>query len=204
MKSRRNLKAWLVISVFVVAASGRIAPGAVIYVDADATPGGDGTSWANAYKYLQDALATTGFGDVIWVAEGSYRPDQDAASPLGTNDRNATFKLTNDDALYGGFAGTETSPNQRNWQTNETILTGDIGTLGDNSDNSYHVVTAGMTWEAPILDGFTITGGNADEVLDNDGGGMYIECGVYFPCSQKLHVSRELGGKVGRRNVQQN
>ena len=32
------------------------AAGNVIYVNINAAPGGDGATWATAYKYLQDAL----------------------------------------------------------------------------------------------------------------------------------------------------
>ena len=39
-----------------------IAGGAVLYVDAD-SPGGDGSSWAMAFKYLQDALAAADGND---------------------------------------------------------------------------------------------------------------------------------------------
>ena len=42
--------------------------------------------------------------------------------------------------VYGGFAGTETLLSERNPAANITILSGDIGTLGDPSDNCYHVV----------------------------------------------------------------
>ena len=63
---------------------------AVIYVDADASAGGDGASWATAYRYLSDAL---GFSNEIWVAEGTYYPDQSAANPAGTGLRTDTFVL---------------------------------------------------------------------------------------------------------------
>ena len=44
-----------------------------IYVDGNASAGGDGSSWASAHKYLQDALAGVASGDEIWVAEGMFR-----------------------------------------------------------------------------------------------------------------------------------
>ena len=71
--------------------------------------------------------------------------------------------------IYGGFAGTETSVDDRTdfrvGGANETILSGDIGTSGDNSDNCYNVVylpgNIGLTRD-DLLDGVTITGGNAN------------------------------------------
>jgi uncharacterized repeat protein (TIGR02543 family) len=98
---------------------------------------------------------------------GTYKPT------TGT-DRTATFQLKSGVEVYGGFAGTETALTQRNPVTNVTTLSGDIGTSGNNSDNSYHVVTAyGIT--GAILDGFTISGGNANDTVapNNKGGGMY-------------------------------
>jgi hypothetical protein len=76
--------------------------------------------------------------------------------------RTATFQMKSGVALYGGFSGTETARNQRDWAANVTILSGDIGAEGDNSDNSYHVVTANNTDASAVLDGFTISGGNAN------------------------------------------
>jgi hypothetical protein len=135
----------------------------IIYVDADATTGdNNGSSWEDAYTDLQTALANANDGDDIWVAAGTYTP--------GTA-RTDSFDLVDGVALYGGFAGNEISRDQRNWVLNETILSGEIGTDG----NSYHVVTSTST-NAAILDGVTITGGNADgsSTGGNDrGGGIY-------------------------------
>jgi len=83
-------------------------------------------------------------------------------SPPLIRDRTTTFSMKSGVALYGGFDGTETSRNQRDWETNITTLSGDIGVAGDNSDNSYHVVTGSGVDETATLDGFTITGGNAN------------------------------------------
>jgi len=62
-------------------------------VDDNASANGDGTSWASAHKYLQDALASAEYGDEIWVAEGTYKPDQGAGKTAG--DRESPFLLVN-------------------------------------------------------------------------------------------------------------
>ncbi len=149
---------------------GALAQGDIIYVDADALAGGGGTSWSDAYTDLQDALDRAGLGWQIWVAEGTYKPTD------GT-DRTASFQMVNGVGIYGGFVGTEESLDDRNWETNVTVLSGDIGTVGDNSDNSYHVFyhPSGLGLDSSaVLDGFTITGGNANgDYPDSEGGGMY-------------------------------
>ncbi len=143
----------------------------VIYVKADAVGANNGTSWANAYTDLQTAINASYLG-WIWVAKGTYYPT------TGT-DRSATFSLKNNVAIYGGFNGTETMLSQRNVTANVTILSGDIdknNTL-DNG-NSYHVVTGSGTNNTALLDGFTITAGNANGSFPNeDGGGMFNETG---------------------------
>ncbi|MGD8501647.1 MAG: hypothetical protein PVJ86_13430 [Phycisphaerales bacterium] len=164
----------------------------IIYVDADATGANDGSSWTNAYKYLQDALTDAGSADKpaeIRVAQGIYRPDRNAAEPNGTSNRGATFQLINGVTLKGGYAGIfETDPNERNIKKYETILSGDLAgndvDVNDPCDlpaeptraeNTYHVVTSSDTDETSVLDGFTITGGYADgpDLRDRCGGGIF-------------------------------
>ncbi|PDW02309.1 beta strand repeat-containing protein [Candidatus Viridilinea mediisalina] len=133
----------------------------VIYV----RPGGTGAggSWQNA-RDLAAALANAQAGQELWVATGTYAPG---------NARADSFVLRNNVALYGGFAGTETAREDRDWVTNVVTLTGDIGTPGDVSDNSFHVVLGNALNNSAILDGFTITGGNANEdFTTNRGGGI--------------------------------
>ena len=140
-----------------------MAHAGTIYTDASATGANNGTSWLNAYTDLQDALGVAGSDDQIWVAKGIYTP--------GTV-QTASFQLKNEVGLYGGYP---TGGGQRDWANNETILSGDIGTLGVNTDNCYHVATGSGTG---VLDGFTVSGGYAHSGGVNDyGGGMYNDAG---------------------------
>ena len=93
-----------------------------------------------------------------------------------TADRNGTFLIRPGVYIYGGFAGTETALNQRNPAVHVTILSGDINYDGSLAGNSYHVVTGASGTSGARLDGFTITGGNADATTHSPqgyGGGMY-------------------------------
>jgi predicted outer membrane repeat protein len=157
------------------------AAGAVYYVDDDAAWGGDGRSWATAYKYLQDALydSALGYGDTIRVAAGTYTPDKDERGIVISSDPNATFQLVNGVELYGGYAGVSgEDPNERNPDTYVSVLSGDLaGNDGSNfvnyAENSFHVVTGSGTEPNTLLDGFTISGGNATgDDLDSQGAGM--------------------------------
>ncbi len=145
--------------------------GNILYVKANATGNNNGTSWVNAFTDLQSALALNCPNITqIWVAAGTYKP---TTSPNPT----ISFVMKNNLAIYGGFTGTETLLSQRNWVSNVTILSGELGTAGNNFDNSFHVmanINNGLNSSA-ILDGFTITGGiNAFDTSfpNNSGGGM--------------------------------
>ncbi len=75
------------------------------YVDPGAPDGGDGTSWATALRYLQDALTAPELaaGDQVWVAEGVSHADRSAANPDGTGNPFAQFELVSGVEIYGGF-----------------------------------------------------------------------------------------------------
>ncbi|HEU4472459.1 MAG TPA: gliding motility-associated C-terminal domain-containing protein [Flavisolibacter sp.] len=129
---------------------------ATIYVNINNPAPGAGTSWATAYKDLSAALAAANTGDEIWVAQGTYKP-------TAGSDRTISFNMKSGVSVYGGFAGTETARASRNWKLNETILSGDIGTVGVKTDNTYYVVRFTNTAINTILDGFTVEGGNGNE-----------------------------------------
>jgi uncharacterized repeat protein (TIGR01451 family) len=161
------------LTLLTILATPRLAQaGGPIYVNDDASGANDGTSWADAYVNLQDALIGANPGDEIWVAEGVYYPDEGGGQT--DNDRTATFRLWSGVALYGGFDGIETSRDQRDWENHVTILSGDIDheTNPDvNTDgnyvaetwsdieglNAYYVVTGSGTDSTTVLDGFIIT-----------------------------------------------
>ncbi|MCY3018454.1 MAG: tandem-95 repeat protein [Planctomycetota bacterium] len=152
-------------------------PPATIYVDA-ARPddSGDGLTWGTAKQTLVAALSQAASGDVIWVAAGTYKPT------AGT-ERSVSFVLKAGVGVYGGFAGTETAHDKRNWMANVTTLSGDIG-IGDNSDNSFHVVTASGDMANAVVDGFTVSGGNASGSSPNNRGG-----GACFSSVSRLAVT---------------
>ncbi len=182
--------------------------GSVVYVDYSATGLANGKAWTDAFTDLQDALASSHAGDEIWVAIGTYMPT------TGT-DREATFHLIDGAALLGGFVGDETSRDQRNWDNNPTILSGDLlqndnDNIDDDeptrSDNIYHVVSCSPTLTKIIIDaltstfidGFYIQGGNANGDLSNEdkGGGLLCE-GTFLQVNQiiiKNNSSRGFGG----------
>ncbi|HKI85836.1 MAG TPA: choice-of-anchor Q domain-containing protein [Thermoanaerobaculia bacterium] len=164
--------------------SASAATGPRCYVDKSAGAPGTGNSWGTAYTDLQSALTDASCTEV-WVAAGVYKP-------TATADRTISFEVKPGVAVYGGFAGGETSLDQRSPAANVTVLSGDIdGNDNVNADgvdetvdtthnvgNSYRVVYMyGVTTPittSTVLDGFTITAGNADTGPSyNSGGGLY-------------------------------
>jgi len=144
----------------------------IVYVKHDASGLNTGASWEDAFTDLQSALSITCTSlDQIWVAGGTYYPTAGI-------DRTIAFVMKNDLAIYGGFDGNEAPGydlSLRDFTTNQTILSGDIGTIDDISDNSYHVIyNFGNSLDATaILDGFTISDGNANGASPNHlAGGM--------------------------------
>ncbi|MCP4966748.1 MAG: hypothetical protein GY926_16165, partial [bacterium] len=125
----------------------------VLRVDAASTSlSPDGSSWTAAFPELFDALAVANSGDEIWVASGTYYPTAGV-------DRSVSLTLVSGVSVYGGFDATETERSARDHATNVTILSGDIDQNGVRDfANSYHVLRGA---DGAILDGFTITKGNA-------------------------------------------
>lgn len=143
------------LALVVVLLCGTAAGGAVIYVKPAGSDSSGGLSWPLAKKTVQAGLNTASSGDEVWVAAGTYAE---------------IITLKSGVALYGGFAGNETSRASRNWRANRAILDG--GSLGS-------VVTCPQGATASTrIDGFTIRNGRGTAravsgEVRHFGGGIY-------------------------------
>lgn len=171
---------------------GDTIPVPTIFVDASAPTGGDGNSWATAYKYLQDGLAASSNGDVIGVAQGVYYPDEDEGGNVVSDSDTQSFTILDGVKVYGGFS---TGGASYGSDTYITVLSGDIDqddatdsegiTLKESDlsgDNSNHVVLVQNVTSATLLDGVTICGGDNDDAF-SFGGGLYCLSSLGNECS---------------------
>ncbi len=171
-----------------------------LYVNQTAAGANNGQTWADAFTDLQDALAVAQAGDEVWVGTGTYYP-------TASTDRSISFEPKSGVKLYGGFAGNETTLDERDWTAQLTFLSGDIGISGDSTDNSLNVVYLFQSDSNSILDGLTICFGLADNLSGANtsrdraicGGGLYIEAGNWdaFPNIQNCRFWRNTSNSYG-------
>ena len=131
------------VTLLCFASTGQAA--ATWYVDGDHLTSGDGTSWHEAVLTIQEAISLAASWDEIWVRKGVYN----LTSSITINDK--------DVRLYGGFAGHETSRDQRDWVQNTTTIDG----------AGYAGTCMFILQDLPTIDGFTIR--------NCSGGAMYLE-----------------------------
>ncbi|MGM9805526.1 MAG: hypothetical protein ACI3Z7_03725, partial [Candidatus Aphodosoma sp.] len=170
----------------------------IFHVSTSGDDAADGLSWAAAKRSVQaaiDAAAaianTSGGHAEVWIAAGTYYPTQYI---IGDAKRVLSFRMSDRVNVYGGFAGSETSKDQRikgdmPWKyTNETILCGvgySPGSLVWNPNScrwdGSASISSHVVWFAPLdggrqfsrqtlLEGVTVMGGNAYATIavDND------------------------------------
>ena len=146
---------------------------------------GDGRSWETASGNLQDMIdaAFDSGGGTVWVAEGTYYPS--CFLPGHTGPREKSFILKKGVKLFGGFPGSGApEATDRDPKTYESILSGDLGEPGDQSDNAIHIVYMGgenSSISDTEINGFLIKDGSTyTDFSDNlspdiRGGGMLVQ-----------------------------
>lgn len=190
----RTLFRFYILLTLLCASVSAMAQNKIYYVSP--TDGGDGSSWQSTMT-LADALDAAQAGDQIWVLGFEQITE---AGQLYTAPTDG-FSVKSGVQLYGGFKGDETSINDREtlgkpYQMKyRSVLSGDINrndksdntniifpANGTRSDNATHVLsvdmkptsTSGNNNTYPtVINGFTITGGHADDTGEK-GGGIYI------------------------------
>lgn len=190
-----------------------------IYVDEKAAGHNSGVNWANAYRNLEDALyrAEQGCGSEIWVAEGVYSPGNAVAD---------VFQVPDNVEVYGGFEGTETDRDQRNWVVHQTVISGyiDKDIFGNDVQNDILLKMGHQS----RLDGLTVQGSdhygiwgkNVDFTIknclitDNDQAGIYGKngeltvdwCQINNSGAQGIYLTADAGslGVIANSKIFQN
>jgi len=134
------------------------------YVKSDGDDSTTGTSWQTAFKTITKALNVAEAEDQIWVAEGTYQ-------------KGNTITISGGISVYGGFAGTETSLEQRNISKHPTIID------GENKDR--------CVYNYGDIDGFYIKNGRKNY---NVGGGIYNYYGTVTNCTLYSNSADNGGG----------
>lgn len=158
----------------------------IVYVDASATGLNDGTSWENAFEDFTDALQSVNNTDIekwIWVAEGIYKPRETFRQSFCTVEESKcfNFSLISKVSIICGFFGNETKLEQRDWENNESIFSGDMDDDGTFSEaDTFNLFFNVDIDDSAVIDGCYIEGGNASledgTVIDSHmkhGGGMH-------------------------------
>ncbi|MBN1518220.1 right-handed parallel beta-helix repeat-containing protein [Candidatus Sumerlaeota bacterium] len=119
--------------------------GPVVCVKTDATGNGTGIDWVNACNTISFGLtiAEAHGTQEVWVAGGTY---------------SEVITMPSNVMLRGGYEGLSGTSGIRDIDLYVTIID---GSTARNGEPAYHVVTMRSTTSA-TLEGFTITGGNAD------------------------------------------
>lgn len=142
----------------------------IVRVSPTGSDDNDGVSWTAAKGAVQSALdAACAGGGEVWVAEGTY---------------NQRIYLRPYAHLYGGFAGSESARDQRDWSAHESILDGQQG-------GSVVTALAGGTRER--IDGFTIRNGKARDWWEA-GNSDYVGGGINCMSSSVTIANNHITG----------
>ncbi|MEI6412078.1 MAG: SprB repeat-containing protein [Bacteroidota bacterium] len=171
------------------------------FVNPDAIGQNNGLNWQDAFTKLNNALTAAQAGDEIWVADGIYYASE-------TSYRNDHFELASGVKLFGGFAGSESSLNERQPNLYPSIFDGDINTPNDSTDNSYNLLYLANPDSNTVVDGFVFRNALANRTaagsteLGAAGAALYImaETGSAYPlirnCIFEHNTANGDGGAV--------
>lgn len=168
----------------------------VWYVNQTSTcTSGCGSSWPSAFPLLQQALDTAQAGDSILVSQGTYFPTKDKNGQVSSG-RDRTFKLLDDVTILGGYAGSGSSPDDRNTTIYTTYLDGDVGVSGDSLDNCYHIVYS-RHLTGGELNGLTLRNGLMDATSTDFGGGAISNDTSTLTIASCIFVNNYTHGRPG-------
>jgi uncharacterized lipoprotein YehR (DUF1307 family) len=105
----------------------------------------DGSSWEKAFNTIQAAMAVAQKGDEVWVAQGEYVISYHAQQ----------LRFMEGVNFYGGFAGTETSKDQRSLNPALTVVSHNEN-FADTIN--FRLLNSVDLNEASLYDGFTFDG----------------------------------------------
>lgn len=136
---------WADVGSFTTGEAGPGGGASILHVDSRATGAGNGRNWFDAFRTLAEgAAAASGGTTEIWVAEGVYR-------------EGGRLDFATNLSVYGGFAGTETSRDERSLSRVVTL------------DGMGLARVAAASGTNVLLDGLTLVNGNSG----SHGSGLY-------------------------------
>jgi hypothetical protein len=144
----------------------------VIYVDINASGLRNGSDWDNAFNNLASALnIQSGCTNVheIRIKEGTYYPNT-------LNARASGFMIPANVTMIGGFQSSGNPQlGDQDIDAYPTILSGEIGSPSDSSDNVYNVVRINPGLDSAYLEALIIEDGYANGfyTIWQYGGGIY-------------------------------
>ncbi|MFA6929399.1 MAG: MBG domain-containing protein, partial [Lentisphaeria bacterium] len=179
--------------------------GTVYYVTSGGDDQQDALSWGTAAVSIQSAMDRASPGDQVWVASGMYHPSEKRETPGSGLIFMYSFQLRDGVSLFGGFAGTEQAPEERQrldqdgngvleaWEfASETILAG-------QPDFPGQVIYGGLqAFTVPLrIDGFSICAGDAcGKGWDGEGGGALLPGNCILQGCQVFRNKARRGGGV--------
>jgi predicted outer membrane repeat protein len=198
MKANIRSVAFAIASIALMA--GTLRAQTIVYVDDDAAAGGNGASWATAFRYLQDAIAFSPTSSEIHIAGGLQRPDLGAG--VLHYDWDASFKPKSGMVLKGGYRGLAAggSPDDRDLVAFQSVISGDLISNDPTSyiDNSYHLFEITGAISSVTLDGMLLHAGRAtsNTTVDQQGGGVRQTAGNLVMNDLRIEQCAGVGGAV--------